>query len=101
MSDISSALSLVRRGAAEIISEAELLEKLSAGRPLHGPVGHVHAGPTGPCSVRHWRVQLPGTVRTDLARGLLVGMAIAVPIAWWATQGGGSHAPAERTLSIP
>jgi len=45
MSDISSALSLVRRGAAEIISEAELLEKLSAGRPLRIKAGF---DPTAP-----------------------------------------------------
>lgn len=45
MSDISSALSLIRRGAAEIISEAELLEKLSAGRPLRIKAGF---DPTAP-----------------------------------------------------
>lgn len=45
MSDVQSALALVRRGAAEIISEAELVARLSSGRPLRIKAGF---DPTAP-----------------------------------------------------
>ncbi len=45
MSDVQQALSLIRRGAAEIISEADLTERLAAGRPLRIKAGF---DPTAP-----------------------------------------------------
>lgn len=45
MSDVQSALALARRGAAEIISEVDLKEQLSCGRPLRIKAGF---DPTAP-----------------------------------------------------
>lgn len=45
MSDMQQALSLIRRGAAEIISEPDLAERLTAGRPLRIKAGF---DPTAP-----------------------------------------------------
>lgn len=45
MSDVQRSLALIRRGAAEIISEADLAEKLSSGRPLRIKAGF---DPTAP-----------------------------------------------------
>lgn len=45
MSDVESALALIRRGTAEIISEPELVAKLAAGRPLRIKAGF---DPTAP-----------------------------------------------------
>lgn len=45
MSDVQRALSIIRRGAAEIISEADLAEKLASGRPLRIKAGF---DPTAP-----------------------------------------------------
>lgn len=45
MSDVQQGLSLIRRGAAEIISETDLAERLTAGRPLRIKAGF---DPTAP-----------------------------------------------------
>ncbi|AVZ78672.1 tyrosine--tRNA ligase [Zoogloeaceae bacteirum Par-f-2] len=45
MSEIASALSLIKRGAEEILVEAELVEKLKSGRPLRVKAGF---DPTAP-----------------------------------------------------
>ncbi|MFZ5723050.1 MAG: tyrosine--tRNA ligase [Pseudomonadota bacterium] len=45
MTDVQSALARIRRGAAEIISEADLAEKLAVGRPLRIKAGF---DPTAP-----------------------------------------------------